>query len=89
MPVRVPATPPLNHNETVELDCDLTIAMVGSQGAPVSSVQGIKSLKFAGISLQLQYELNNGKKSGLLPIMIPINVLNFLSPCKSLNKYEY
>lgn len=92
LPVRVPSTPPLKHNETIELDCDMSIRPTADPNVlpqQSTSFQGIKAVKFASIVLNLQYELNNGKKSGLLPICLPINILNFVAPYKSLNKYEY
>lgn len=39
--------------------------------------------------MALIYELNNGRKSGTLPVMVPFNILHMLSPLQSLSNYEF
>ena len=79
-------------NETIELDCDVSIHLRGNPNIPpqqATALQGLKSLTYSCIVLNLQYELTNGKKSGLLPIILPLNILNCLQPYKSLLNYEF
>jgi hypothetical protein len=35
------------------------------------------------------YELNNGRKSGSLPIIIPFNILHLISPFNSISNFEF
>ena len=39
--------------------------------------------------MALIYELNNGRKSGTLPVMVPFNILHMLSPLQPLSNYEF
>jgi len=92
LPLRYPQSQPLLVNETIELDCDMSIHLRGNPNIPpqqATAFQGLKSMKYSCVVLNLQYELNNGKKSGLLPIILPLNILNCLQPYKSLANNEF
>lgn len=35
------------------------------------------------------YEINNGRKSGSLPIIIPFNILHLITPFNSISNFEF
>ena len=39
--------------------------------------------------MALIYELNNGRKSGTLPVIVPFNIIHLLSPLPSLSSFEF
>lgn len=41
---------------------------------------GLGNLKLGNFNLQLFYELSNGRKSGNLPVTLPLNILHILAP---------
>ena len=49
---------------------------------------GLANFLMGSFNLQLFYELSNDRKSGNLPITIPLNVLNILSPM-NLQTFEF
>lgn len=53
------------------------------------SGQNINSLTLGLFQVALSYELNNSRKSGTLPITLPINMLNLLSPSTVSNEIEF
>jgi hypothetical protein len=83
LPLKVPQSKPLGPNQTIDLDVQL-------QWVCDNSVQGMGLANFlmGSFNLQLFYELSNDRKSGNLPITIPLNVLNILSPM-NLQTFEF
>jgi hypothetical protein len=63
----LPLASPLLPNATIDLDLDISWSLVNL-------------LPLGIFTLVLSYELSNLRKSGSLPITLPLNIMHFLTP---------
>lgn len=82
LPVQ-PPSPPLAHNQTVDLDVDVKF-----DGDPAKN-GGFRSFVHGLYQVAFQYEIQNLKKLGALQIILPLNILHLLTPLSMLKPQDF
>ena len=78
-----PPNPPLMHNQTVDLDVDVSF-----DGDPAKN-GGFRAFGHGLYQVAFHYEIQNLKKLGTLQIILPLNILHLLSPLSMIKANDF